>query len=186
MTLLKTTSFKIACLLRMNDLLKIYIDRLRDGHTEEIDAHVPPDFIDEVGDDCVFRDNVDISGQAYLAEDKLVFHIDLFTRCLCRCIICNEQVPFDIRIEHVYHLEEISAVKGAVFDMKPMLREMILLEIPPYLECHGGNCPARGQINSFLKKEISTHENLTKQDEGYHPFSHLTYEDSHVLNRDLE
>jgi uncharacterized metal-binding protein YceD (DUF177 family) len=169
----------------MDDALKIYVDRLRDGNVEQINETISPDFIGVNENDLTFSSPVYIRGQAYLVDDRLVLNLSINTTALCRCIVCNDQVPVDVQIKDHY-VEEIINIKGAVFDMADMLREMILLEIPAYFECHEGKCPSRDQLSNYLKKEISTHEQLIKEDDEYHPFKNLSLEDSRVNRKDKE
>lgn len=168
----------------MDDIPIIYIDRLRDGHVEQIESEIAPNFISVSDEDVSFPERVRVKGRAYLAEDQLILHLSIQTQVLCRCVICNEKALKRISLQDVYHTEELSQIKGAVFSTAKVLREMILLEVPAFFECHSGECPSRELVNSYLKKENSKHESLIEHDEGYHPFSHLAFEDSHVKEKD--
>lgn len=153
----------------MDDRFKIYVEQLRDGHTEKIDEEFAPAFL-EVNDETLkFTDKVFVQGQAYLAENDLILNLNIQTKAQLPCSICNEYVSVPIEIRHFYHTEPVAAIKGSVFNYKEVLREVIVLEAPPFAECEG-RCPQRNEINKYFAKENGKEKN---PEEGYHPFSDL-------------
>ena len=154
----------------MNDEFKIYIDRLKDGKEEVLDETFLPDFIDVKEDTLSFPINVKIRGKVYLVEKELIFQLHLQTVASLNCRICNEKVGVPVSSE-IYHVETIENIKGMVFDMRPMLREAILLEIPSIAECNEGKCSQRKNIEKYL---VSTVEESGKVKEELHqPFKNL-------------
>lgn len=158
----------------MNEQLKIYVDRLKDGHVEKINEKLLPNFIGIEDENLLFIDPVDINGEAYLADDRLVVHLNLLTYARSPCIVCNREVAIKLAVANYYHTEEIKNIKGAVFDLSDLLREMILLEVPQFVECRDGKCPERKQLEPFLKKSDSIKEDQRE----YHPFDQLSLDDS--------
>jgi uncharacterized metal-binding protein YceD (DUF177 family) len=157
----------------MDDLFKIYIEQLRDGQERKIDESFPPDFLDIHERDLEFKKNVKVKGHAYIAEDELVLHWSIWTEALIACSICNEKVPIEIKLEDFYHSEPISDIKGGIFNFKDLLRETILLEVPPFAECNHGNCPKRKEVSQYLKDPS---KDQTDQKDGYKPFADLDWE----------
>lgn len=159
----------------MDDRFKIYIDQLRDGHVEKIQESFEPGFLDVQEKDLAFKKNVYVEGDAYIAHDALVLHLNINTVGILPCIICNEPVQVDIKVHELYHLEPLLNIKSGLFFFKDLLREAILLETPGFAECSGGQCPHRKEVAQYLKSE----EDLKTEhlEEGYHPFADLNLED---------
>ncbi len=147
---------------------KIYVDRLKDGHTQSIKEQISPDFLEIQEKELKFPSPIEIEGKAYLADDHLVIQLYLTTKASMPCTICNQEYLFPIVIESFYHIEPISSIQGHIFDYTALLREEILLQLPPFVECHQGNCPERSTLEAFLRKKEKTPVDAT-----YHPFADL-------------
>lgn len=137
----------------MSDPFNIYVDRLRDGPTLKIKENFSPDFLDVHETDLSFSDPVAVSGEAYLAEDHLIIHLKIKTTASIPCTICNNPVKFAISIGDFYHAEPLAEIRSPIFNYKEPLREAILIQVPPFTECHEGKCPERESVNKFLKKD---------------------------------
>lgn len=133
----------------MSHLLKIYIDRLFDEKIEKIQECLEPYFINVQESDLKFPSPVHVQGQAYIAENHLIIQLKIETQALIPCSICNKLVKTSLIIDRFYHTEELSAIKGQVYDYTPSLREGVLLEVPNYVECEE-NCPERAKIKKYL------------------------------------
>jgi len=157
----------------MDDFFKIYIEQLREGHEEKIHEQLGPDFLDIHEPDLTFDKPVELEGVAYLAEHELVLHWDIRTEALVPCSICNEPVRVPIHVQNFYYSVPDSEIKTGIYNFKDLLRETILLEIPAFAECDGGNCPKREEYRKYLKES----SNLPSSDdeEGYHPFADLDW-----------
>jgi DUF177 domain-containing protein len=131
----------------MDDATTIWVDRLRSGATEAIDAQIEVD-----------GSPVQVTGQAYLAGEMLVLQVNLQGRLQIPCKICGEAVKFPLEIRDFYHTEEVS---DAVFDAAPIFLEAALLEVPSVAEC-APQCPHR--------KEMM---NNRGESPGFHPFEEL-------------
>ena len=159
----------------MDSEFKIYVDRLRDGKVEKIDLSFLPDFLDVIEQDLSFNTDVQVQGEVYIANDELVFHLDIGTKGVIPCSICNEPVEVGIYVKGLYHLESLQNVKAGIFDMKSLIRENVLLETPAFAECHQGNCPKRREFKKYLKNSSSEEPDV--EPEGYQPFTNLTLEE---------
>ena len=120
--------------------------------------------------DLAFQDPIDVEGEAYLADDMLVLHMDIKTAALLPCIICSELVKVEVFIPGFYHAVPLIEVKTGVYNFKELLRETILLETPSLAECCSGKCPQRQELKNYFKKETSSQG---PEEEGYHPFNVL-------------
>lgn len=150
----------------MDDIFKIYIEQLRDGHELEMNEIIPPDFLEVNEADLSFKKDVKLEGSAYIAEHELILHWNIHAEALIPCSICNEKVLIDIEILNFYYSEPVENIKSGIFNYKDVLRETILLEVPPFAE-HEGNCPKRKEIAQYLK------DNEDSEEEGYKPFADL-------------
>ncbi len=154
----------------MDEAFKIYIDQLRDGHAEKISENLSPEFLDVHEEDLSFVDPVDVKGEAYLAENDLVLHLDIHTMATIPCAICNAQVKVPIAMKDFYHTLPAVEIKSAIYNFQEMLRENILLATPLFAECNDGQCPERAELKKFFRDEGSDKKS---EDEGYHPFADL-------------
>lgn len=152
----------------MDELSKIYIDRLRKGASETIDLSLEPGFMSVNEKDLVFDEPIKLNGEAYLAEDDLVIKISIHTTAKITCSICNKLSPYPVAIEDLTHIVPVEEIKGHIFNLPPFIREAILLEVPFVVECSNGKCPERSQIQKFLADP-----NKKETEEGYRPFKDL-------------
>lgn len=156
----------------MNEALNIYVDRLMQGKVEEINRPLSPGFLDVDDPDLSFESDVLVQGEVYIAGEGLVFHLNISTIGKIPCSICNEICEVPIQVKGFYHVEPLENIRSGIFNMSGVIRENIILEMPSFVECHGGNCPQRKEFKKYLKKESSSHQ-LDSEEEGYHPFSDL-------------
>lgn len=151
---------------------KIFIDRLKDGHIEKFSKTIPASVFELKEDDLTFKEPIEIKGEAYLATDHLIVKLKAKTKISLPCSICNEPTLIPIEISDFYHAEPVAEIRGSVFDYLELLREDILIQVPQFTECHGGNCPERENLKKFMKKENT--ESSTQNKSNHHfPFSQL-------------
>jgi DUF177 domain-containing protein len=148
--------------------LEIVADRLRDGHVEEIDCELPPAFLDLREEEVAFPAPVSVRGSVYSTGDHLIFDYDVVTRVQMPCSVCNQLVETELRVEEGQAIEEICHCLSGIWDCREVVRESILLELPPFVECEKGNCPRRAEIEPYLKKVSDSDE-----EQRYHPFADL-------------
>lgn len=133
----------------MTNLPKIYIDRLYNEKTEEIEEAFDPVFIDVNEKDLQFHTPVSVKGQAYLTKNHLVIYVCIETTAEVACSICNKKIEKKIAITRLYHTEDLANIRGHIYDYTNPLREAVLLEIPSYAECLE-NCPERTKLKNSL------------------------------------
>jgi len=155
----------------MDDRFNIYVEQLRDGQVEKLEESYSPEFLDIHEKDLIFKDPVLVNGEAYLADDMLVLHIDVRTYGIIPCRICNEPVRTEITVQGVYHAVAIKEIKTGIFNLVELLRETLLIEVPALAECNQGKCPQRTAMKHFIKEEGASDKDHIE--EGYHPFADL-------------
>ncbi len=153
--------------------LKIYVEQLRGGKTQHLSESISPEFLGVQEAELAFHSPVVIEGEAYLAQDDLVIQVDVQTAAQIPCRVCNELFSYEISIQKLMHIEPITDLKRGYFDISEVLREAILLEIPVIAECHNGHCPARKDMEGYLKQSVEEDQ----AEEGYHPFEGLSLDD---------
>lgn len=151
--------------------LKIYIDRLKDGHQEVFHETLSPEFLHTEDKELQFQDPVILKAEAYIAEDHLVIHLNAETTAILPCSICNDPVRMPISLKNSYLTKPLSDIKGAVFDLEEEIRESIVLNAPLFAECHNGKCPERENMKKYLKKDERPEKG--EKDPVNFPFSHL-------------
>jgi uncharacterized metal-binding protein YceD (DUF177 family) len=137
----------------MDEPFKIWIDRLRGGHTQKIAEIVDPAFLDVEEADLRFESPVAVQGEAYVSEDQLILRLKAATKAVMPCAICNQITQTEVKIENFYHTQPTEEIPGAIFDFREALREALLIELPQYIECSGGKCPERPAIAPYLRSE---------------------------------
>lgn len=161
----------------MDDFFKIFVEQLRDGHTETIKESFDPKFLDVQEKELSFEDKIEFNGTAYLADDALVMKFDASTLAIMLCAVCNQPVKVPVNVKGFYFSIPLDEVKGAIYNFKDLLRETILVEIPTFAECEG-NCPRRKEIAKYLKKTPATENSKPQDDDGYHPFADFDWDKS--------
>ena len=153
----------------IDDTCRIYVEQLRDGHSEKLNETLAPDFLEVHEADLSFVDPVIVSGEAYLADNELILRMDISTKATMPCRICNELIKVDIQIPGLYSAVPMDEIKSAVYDFRGLLREVIILEVPNLVECNQGQCPTRDEVKKFFKNE----KDDQSDEDGYRPFADL-------------
>ena len=133
--------------------LKLYIDRLRACEYKKFSFTSTPEIMeceDEVDSDVLFEKNIDITGEATLANDHLMININIYTTVKNYCKICNEQISHELSISEKHIPFSLKTMKSGVFHLKSYVQELIFLNIPKYSECKN-LCPERSVIKKHLK-----------------------------------
>ncbi|HAB99332.1 MAG TPA: hypothetical protein DCE71_05875 [Parachlamydiales bacterium] len=151
----------------MSEPFKIYIDRLRGGANQVIDAQLDPSFLDVNEPDLSFPEPVQLKGDAYLTDEHLIIHLKASTKAIRLCAICNQPTPTEVVVHNFYHTEMIQDIPSAVFDFREVLREALLIEIPLVVECNAGKCPEREAIAPFMSSKER------KENPTYFPFTDI-------------
>lgn len=151
----------------MSEPFKIYVDRLRGGNTQVIDAVLDPSFIDVEEPDLSFPEPVQLKGEAYLTDDHLILHLKASTKTLRPCSVCNELTATNLAVHDFYHTEMIQDIPSAVFDFSEILREALLIELPLTIECNEGHCPERQTLRPFMSSKER------KENPTYFPFTDM-------------
>ncbi|MBI3236113.1 MAG: hypothetical protein HYZ48_00110 [Chlamydiales bacterium] len=153
--------------------LKIYIDRLKGGHTETLKETLSSECLDVKEADLQFAGTIDIKAELYLADDHLVTHLTIHAEASLPCSICNAQVHFPIAIENAYNAVAIEEIRGAIYDLFEEVRENILLNTPLFIECNNGTCPERAAVEPFLAKKADTASEPENPPAFHFPFADL-------------
>lgn len=154
--------------------LKIYVDRLKNGHKEVLDLQLPPASLHIVDEkELTFPLPVQIHGEVYLADDHLVICLSLNGAASLPCSICNERVNIPLEVKKSYTTVPLEEIPSALYDLTEEIRETLLLQVPPFIECHGGTCPERSEIKKFMVSSTETPEEPPSQSTHYFPFADL-------------
>jgi uncharacterized metal-binding protein YceD (DUF177 family) len=153
----------------MTEDFKIYIDRLKDGHSQKIDGSFNPAFLDVDEEELQFDQPVIVKGEAYLTDDHLVIHLSAATMAEMPCSMCNKMIKTPLTVGNFYHTEPLEQIPDAIYDFGLALREALLIELPHTVECNKGNCESRATIVAYMRGE--------KRTETYFPFSDLDKKD---------
>ncbi len=140
----------------MQDDFLINIDQVRKSGNLSLNMSVSSDFLNIDESEIHFGPQVDIRGEAYVVDDRLILHLDLIVPAILVCKMCSGDAPITIDINSLYHIEEIKNLKTTIFDFSSVLRQEILLEVPRFAECRGGNCPDRETMKAYLAPKKSS------------------------------
>ncbi len=151
---------------------KIYVDRLKNGNSEKFNETVEPAFLDIHEEELAFEENVQIKGEAYLADDHLVAHFSIETSAYLPCSICNEAVRIPLSIKDSYNTTPLTEIHSGIHDLTNEIREAVLLQVPLFTECNGGKCPERENMKKFF-----TPSPQADQPQGQSPTVHFPFAD---------
>lgn len=155
----------------MKDHIKVYVERIRDGEVEELSEMLAPDFMDIHEQEMRFMDPVVLKGQAYVTDDWLIVSLHIQTAVQLVCSVCNEPFCYAIDIHDMVHDEPLENIRDGQFDILPLVRENILLEVPFYPQCGLTSCKKRSEIEPFLKQDKPPVEKA--EEHGHNPFKDL-------------
>ncbi len=143
----------------------LYIDRLREGHTEVLNEQIQAkNFHDDCGE-VRFKEDVRVAGKAYVTDDYLIIDCKISTNVEVSCTICNEYFSLPIAIDCM-HEEALEDIKGSVYCYLGMIQEEIFLGIPYFLQCGKTKCQNREEIEKYLHKKTISQDG----EDTYHPF----------------
>lgn len=151
----------------MQDSFTIQIDRLKEGAIQKIDTRILADFFEINEPDLHFNDIVNVSGEAYVTDEDLILHLNAATVAQMSCSVCNRPVSMKLSVKGYYYTEPLTEIRDPMFDLRSIIREALLLELPKAAECNN-NCPERATILPFLRKEASPEAST-----HYFPFNDL-------------
>ncbi len=144
--------------------INIFIDRLVNEGQFSQKGELPAALLELTSSDGQAQ-NIDYLVNAYITDDHLIINFDVKAKLQLPCKICNELTTFSLECLKQTHLVPLNEIKKGLFEAADLIRQTVLLNIPPYCECEG-NCPERAFVNKFLKKEAA-------EPETYHPFQGL-------------
>lgn len=151
----------------MSEQFKIYIDRLKGGGKQLINASLDPSFLEVNEDDLSFPHPVELKGEAYLTDDHLIIYLTASTKAVRLCAICNKPMLTPLQANNFYHTELMKDIPSAIFDFTEVLREALLIELPLIVECNEGDCPEREAIAPFMSSK------KRKENPTYFPFTDI-------------
>jgi len=149
--------------------LTVYIDRLNKGDSQTFDEKLDPGAFFALDDEDLKLGPCTVKGSAYLGGDYLVVQLSAQFDMQMPCNICGEKTGHKLELKNVYLTKDLDEIKKSEYPFTEDLRETLLLEVPPYLECSGGKCPKREEMSAFLKKNETSEDN----NEVYYPFKDL-------------
>ncbi|MCH9620934.1 MAG: hypothetical protein S4CHLAM20_03430 [Chlamydiia bacterium] len=136
---------------------ELYIDRLKAGEYKEFSLKTSPELMQADDNEFSFNDDIHAQVSATIASDHLILNISIKTIVKNSCKICNDPISHDILIEQNHVPFLLTEAKGAIFSLRPYVREQIYLNIPKYSEC-GGKCPERAAIDKYLSNSDDPQE----------------------------
>lgn len=160
----------------MEEVFKIYVDQLRNGHVEQIDENVSTAFLHLEEEEIRFDAMLHLAGEVYFAENELVIHLHVTTNVYIPCRICNTPVKILMDLDNLYLTVEPEEYKSGVFYFNELLRESILIEMPQFAECDDGKCPRRKEIGIYLANPDKVSDEHS-QDHGFKPFADLDFDE---------
>ena len=141
----------------MKKVLKIHLERLQEGKKEQFEESISPDVLQLSDDILTFTEPVSISGCAYASEDFLILQFNVHASVTLACSLCNEMMKLPINLHDVIEEISLDEIEGSVYDLAPLIREAILLEIPFYVQCGGDMCKNRKSVEKYLRQSDAVH-----------------------------
>ncbi len=136
----------------MTEQLKIFTQQLSEEARETIDLTLAPDFLDLNEDELRASFPVKVEGEAYVLDDMLMIQLEVETAVEMPCAVCNKVAKIPLENKNVVISLPLSELPSSVFDYTDLLREEIVMLIPPFAECKKNGCPERTSLKSKLKE----------------------------------
>lgn len=137
----------------MSDLLKIYIDRLRNGQTERFEGQAAPAILELEDPEVQALCPIDFSVKAYLSYNELIVDLMVKTYVTIPCALCNEKESICIEVRHHQEVIPISEIKGQIYDITQLLREAVILNLPSFIRCGKDHCKNLQTIEKYLSNK---------------------------------
>ena len=151
----------------MNEAFRVYTDRLKNGDVQRVEGSFDPSFLEVEETELHFHKPIAVKGEAYIADEHLVIHLNASTFAEMPCAICNEMFNHPLTVGNFYTTEPLSDIPSAIYDFSVAVREALLTELPRTVECNGGQCRSRESIAPFLRSEKRTDKTT------YFPFADI-------------
>src|SRR5258707_15679103 len=101
----------------MKKQLPIYIERLVDGQTEEINEVIDPKLLAISDKEITANNAVTVTGEAYIADPFLLLQLSISTTLDLACSVCNEPFSYPVEITRLMNEVAFEEVPGGVFDL---------------------------------------------------------------------
>ncbi len=136
-----------------------------------IDEMVNLDEIKEIDQTIREVSPIHITGRADIDSKKVTFHLRIKGSLILPCsrTLVDVNYPIDVETTETFLLrgfdyeadeEEVHQVKGEVIDLKPVLQEILLLEVPIQVFCDDGSseegAPQSGQDWEVIHEQEKT------------------------------
>jgi uncharacterized metal-binding protein YceD (DUF177 family) len=154
----------------MSECCVLLFDHLKENDTP-IKEEFTPALLALNDKELSFDHPIYVQGSGYLAEDHIVIQLNIKATAYLPCSVCNQPVTIPLALHNAYITKPLSDLSGGKLHFKEDLRELILLEIPLFIECKEGQCPERVHIEKYLKQHAV--EPNQKEDDVYYPFDGL-------------
>ena len=146
--------------------LFIDLNRLRHEESEPFDVMLDPQVLELSANDSIeVTEPVHATGTASIVDDELIIDLSVEGTLKMRCSTCHEPFAFAVDVTDDVSTHSLEEIKSATFDVKDIIREAFLLEIPHFPQCGGKSCLNRDKIQKYLKKEGT--------EDTYSPFKDL-------------
>lgn len=150
--------------------LTVYVDRLRGGATQPLDAELTSDDLAVNDDEARIDSATTVRGEATLADEELVIHFSAKTQARVPCTVCSADVSIPVEVTDCYHAVEKDDYKTGVYDASALVREELVMALPRFVEC-GGQCPERETVGTYLTEaDVGVSD---KPQDGHQPFADL-------------
>ena len=135
------------------DALKIYIDRLKDDASEDLDVTVESSHFGIEERELKLDGAVSLRGTTYRTNEHLIVELDIDATAQIPCSVCNTLFTIAIQIRSLRLTISIDEISNAIYDLTEEILSQILLKIPAFGECNGGSCPERKKLTSYLNQK---------------------------------
>ena len=139
-----------------------------------IDEVVVMDVIKETDTTIRKVSPIHLTGRADISATKVTFHLRIEGYLILPCsrTLVDVKLPVDVETTETFLLndqeygveEEVYQVKGDVIDLEPIIREILLLEVPMQIFCDDGASQDGAPQSGKDWEVIEEHEKVEKLD----------------------
>ena len=141
----------------MDENLKVYIRRLKNGVDESWDNELPATFVGLEEPELRVVSPISVNCSCYLADKELLITLKIAVELQMPCSICNKTTVQRLEVSPPLKAVPIADIPTSMYDISEDIREGIILELPRFVECNNGSCQERSQIETWLAKKERAH-----------------------------
>lgn len=144
----------------------LYLDHLQPDEELTVSCTLDPIFLElSVEDEAQPLKPVVVEGVCSLVDGCVMLDLLVHAFFSVRCALCNETFEYEVRLDRFRHQEMMENIDQRKWDLRGLLREAIVIELPFFPLCGGNECLHKDEIRKYFASHLEE-----KEEEKSSPF----------------